>query len=232
MAASASTSGGSGSGSVLPTHTTPSAPAYPASSSTKPPAASPRRRCLCLCGLITLALLAALAITLLVLFLTVLRVRDPTTRLVSTRLSGIAPRLTFPAVSLQLNVTLLIVVSVHNPNPASFAYASGGHTDVTYRGAQVGSAEIDPGRIPSRGDANVSLALTLQADRFASQLQHLISDVESGAVPLEAATRIPGRVNIFGLFRRHAVAYSDCSFVFGVPEMKVRTQQCRDRTKL
>jgi hypothetical protein len=62
---------------------------------------------------VTLALLAALDITLLVLFLTVLRV-------VSTQLSGIAPRLAFPAVSLQLNVTLLLVVPVHNPNPASF----------------------------------------------------------------------------------------------------------------
>jgi hypothetical protein len=69
---------------------------------------------------VTLALLAALDITLLVLFLTVLRVRDPTTRVVSTQLSGIAPRLAFPAVSLQLNVTLLLVVPVHNPNPASF----------------------------------------------------------------------------------------------------------------
>ncbi|XP_066340789.1 uncharacterized protein [Miscanthus floridulus] len=222
------------SGSVLPTHTTPSAPAYPASSSTKPPTTSPnpRRRCLCICLLITLAFLAALAITLLVLFLTVLRVRDPTTRVVSTQLSGIAPRLTFPAVSLQLNVTLLLVVSVHNPNPASFAYAAGGHTDITYRGAQVGSAEIDPGRIPSRGDGNVSLALTLQADRFASDLPQLISDVEGGAVQLEAATRIPGKVNILGLFKRRAVAYSDCTFVFGVPEMRVRSQQCRDRTKL
>jgi hypothetical protein len=220
------------SGSVLPTHTTPSAPTYPASSSTTKPPPHPRRRCLCICLLITLAFLTALAITLLVLFLTVLKVRDPTTRLISTKLSGIAPRLTFPAVSLQLNVTLLLVVSVHNPNPASFAYDSGGHTDLTYRGAHVGSAEIDPGRIPSRGDGNVSLALTLQADRFADDLPQLLGDVEAGAVPLEASTRIPGKVNIFGLFKRSAVAYSDCSFVFGVAEMRVRSQQCRDRTKL
>jgi hypothetical protein len=216
-------------GSVLPTHTAPSAPAYHPSSTKPPP---PRRRCLCLCVVVTLALLAALAITLLVLFLTVLKVRDPTTRLVSTRLAGIAPRLTFPAMSLQLNVTLLIVVAVHNPNPASFAYASGGHTDVTYRGAQVGDAEIEPGRVPSRGDANVSLALTLQADRFAAGLAQLVADVEAGAVELQASTRIPGEVAIFGVFRRHAVAYSDCTFVFAVPEMRVRSQQCRDRTKL
>jgi hypothetical protein len=184
------------------------------------------------CLLATLAVLLALATTLLVLFLTVLKVRNPTTRLVSTTLAGVAPRLTFPAISLQLNVTLLLTVAVHNPNPASFAYGAGGHTDLTYRGARVGAAEIDPGVVPSRGDGEVRLALTLQADRFAADLARLVADVESGEVAMEASTRIPGRVTILGVFRRRAVAYSDCSFVFGVAEMKVRSQQCHDRTKL
>ncbi|TKW07561.1 hypothetical protein SEVIR_7G315100v4 [Setaria viridis] len=216
----------------LPTYTAPSAPAWP-SYKPPPPKHNPRRRrCLCACLLVTLAVLLALAITLLVLFLTVLKVRDPTTRLVSTRLAGVAPRLTFPAISLQLNVTLLLTVAVHNPNPASFTYDSGGHTDLTYRGAHVGDAEIDPGRIPSKGDGEVKLALTVQADRLAEDLAQLVADVESGSVAMEASTRIPGRVTILGLFKRHAVAYSDCSFVFGIAEMRVRSQQCHDRTKL
>jgi hypothetical protein len=221
-----------GSGGGLPTHTT------------KPPVDGlhrekqqqrlrRRRGCLCCaCLLVTLVLLAVL---LLILFLTVLRVRDPTTRLVSTQLVGVAPRLTFPALSIQLNVTLLLTVSVHNPNPASFSFRSGGHTDLTYRGVHVGDAEIDPGRVPSKGDADVKLALTLQADQFVSSadaMAKLISDVEAGSLPLEASTRIPGRVAVFGVFKRHAVAYSDCSFVFGIAELGVRSQQCSDHTKL
>ncbi|KAF8707011.1 hypothetical protein HU200_030538 [Digitaria exilis] len=225
----------SGNGSVLPTHTAaPSAPAWPSSSSKMDTKEDPsrRRRCLCVCLLVTLAVLLALAITLLVLFLTVLKVRDPTTRLVSTRLAGVAPRLSFPAMSVQLNVTLLLTVGVHNPNPASFDYDAGGHSDLTYRGAHVGDAQIDPGRIPSKGDGEVKLALTLQADRFADDLMQLLADVEAGSIAMEASTRIPGRVTVLGIFKRHAVAYSDCSFVFGVAEMGVRSQQCHDRTKL
>ncbi|KAL6640539.1 hypothetical protein ACP70R_021662 [Stipagrostis hirtigluma subsp. patula] len=226
MASSAYANGGG-----LPTHAAaPSAPAWPASSK-PPPAHSPRRRCLCVCLLVALAVLLALAVTALALSLTVLRVRDPTTRLVSTRLAGVAPRLTFPAVSLQLNVTLLLTVAVHNPNPASFSYMSG-HTDLTYRGAKVGEAEVDPGRVPSKGDGEVRLALTVQADRLAADLAQLVADVESGAVPMEASTRIPGRVTILGVFKRHAVAYSECKFVFGVAELKVRSQECQDHTKL
>ncbi|XP_062182002.1 uncharacterized protein LOC133886268 [Phragmites australis] len=220
--AMASSAHGNGSGS-LPTHTAACKP---------PPAHSPRRRRLCVCTLVTLAVLLALAVTLLVLFLTVLRVRDPTTRLVSTRLAGVAPRLTFPGFSLQLNVTLLLTVAVHNPNPASFSYPSGGHTELTYRGAKVGEAEVDPGRVPSKGDGEVRLALTLQADRLAADVAQLVADVESGSVPMEASTRIPGRVAILGLFKRHAVAYSDCRFVIGVAEMRVRSQECHHRTKL
>jgi hypothetical protein len=154
------------------------------------------------CLLATLAVLLALSTTLLVLFLTVLKVRNPTTRLVSMALAGVAPHLTFlPAVSLQLNVTLMLTVAVHNPNPASFAYSAGGHTDLTYRGAHVGGAEIDPGVVPSRGDGEVRLALTLQADRFGADLARLVADVESGEVAMEASTRIPGRVTVLGVFR-------------------------------
>ncbi|KAM0853357.1 hypothetical protein ACQ4PT_051118 [Festuca glaucescens] len=224
----ASTNGGG-----LPTHT---------AATTKPPADDLRRekqrlrrRRGCLCCACLLVTLVLLGVVLLILFLTVLRVRDPTTRLVSTKLAGVSPRLTFPALSIQLNVTLLLTVSVHNPNPASFSFRSGGHTDLTYRGVHVGDAEIDPGRIPSKGDGEVKLALTLQADRFVSSggaMAQLISDVEAGSLPVEASTRIAGRVAVFGIFKRHAVAYSDCSFVFGIAEMGVRSQQCSDHTKL
>ncbi|GJN07140.1 hypothetical protein PR202_ga24942 [Eleusine coracana subsp. coracana] len=221
----------SSNGSVLPTHTA-SAPTWPSS---KPPPPPPTRRRLCICGLVTLAILTALAITILTLSLTLFRVRDPTTHLQSTRLTGVAPRVvTLPTPSIQLNVTLLLTVAVHNPNAASFSYLSG-HTDLTYRGAHVGSAEIDPGRIPSRGDGEVTLALTVQADRIlAGDLGQLVDDVVgTGAMPLEANTRIPGKVSILGgIIKRRAVAYSDCKFVFGVAEMKVRSQECQDRTKL
>jgi len=222
-----------GSGGGLPTHTT--KPPVDDLHREKQQQQRLRRRRGCLCCACLLVTLVLLAVVLLILFLTVLRVRDPTTRLVSTQLVGVAPRLTFPALSIQLNVTLLLTVSVHNPNPASFSFRSGGHTDLTYRGVHVGDAEIDPGRVPSKGDADVKLALTLQADQFvasADAMAQLISDVEAGSMPLEASTRIPGRVAIFSVFKRHAVAYSDCSFVFGIAELGVRSQQCSDHTKL
>lgn len=225
----ASTNGyGNVTGGGLPTHT----------ATSKPPVNDPRhqkqrlrRRRGCLCCACLAVTLVLIAVVLLILFLTVLRVRDPTTRLVSTRLIGVAPRLTFPTLSIQLNVTLLLTVSVHNPNPASFSYASG-TTGLWYRGAHVGDAQVDPGRIPSKGDGVVQLEMTVLTAGFTKDMAQLIRDIEAGSLPLDASARIPGRVAVLGVFKLNVVAYSDCHIVVGFPDMDIRGQDCRDHAKL
>ena len=186
-----------------------------------------RRRCCCVCLLVSLGVAALLAVTLLVLFLTALRVRDPTTRLVSSRVIGFAP-----GPDLQFNLTMLLTVGVHNPNRASFSYESGS-AELWYRGVRVGVAGVDPGRIPSRGDGTMELEMTVLSSSFGAELAQLVRDMEAGAVPLDASARVPGKVGLLGgVLKLRVVAYSDCHVIFGVPEMKVRSQVCHDHTKL
>jgi hypothetical protein len=169
--------------------------------------------------------LLLLGVTLLALFLTVLRVRDPSTHLLSSRIVGVAPSLTQP------NFTLLITASVHNPNPASFAFASG-TTGLWYRGTHVGDAQVDPGSIPSKGDTVVELEMTVFTAGFTANMTQLFEDIEAGSLPLDASARIPGRVAVFGVFKINVVAYSDCHVVVGFPDMGIRGQDCRDHAKL
>jgi len=186
-----------------------------------------RRRCCCVCLLVSLGAAALLAVTLLVLFLTALRVRDPTTRLVSSRVIGFTP-----GPDLQFNLTMLLTVDVHNPNRASFSYESGS-AELWYRGVRVGVAGIDPGHLPSRGDGTMELEMTVLSSSFGAELAQLVRDMEAGAVPLDASARVPGKVGLLGgVLKLRAVAYSDCHVIFGVPEMKVRSQVCHDHTKL
>jgi hypothetical protein len=157
----------------------------------------------------------------------VFRVRDPTTRLVSSRVIGFSP-----GPELQFNLTMLLTVGVHNPNRASFSYESGS-AELRYRGVLVDVAGVDPGRIPSRGDSDMELVMTVLSGSFGDELAQLVRDMEAGAVPLDAAARVPGKVGLLGgVIKLRAVAYSDCHVVFGVPEMKVRSQVCSDHTKL
>ena len=186
-----------------------------------------RRRCCCVCLLVSLGAAALLAVTLLVLFLTALRVRDPTTRLVSSRVIGFTP-----GPDLQFNLTMLLTVDVHNPNRASFSYESGS-AELWYRGVRVGVAGIDPGHLPSRGDGTMELEMTVLSSSFGAELAQLVRDMEAGAVPLDASARVPGKVGLLGgVLKLRVVAYSDCHVIFGVPEMKVRSQVCHDHTKL
>ncbi|CAL4942865.1 unnamed protein product [Urochloa decumbens] len=183
------------------------------------------RRCCCACLLVALIL----GVTVLALSLTVFRVRDPTTRLVSSRVISFALG---PGPGFQFNLTMLLTVGVHNPNRASFSYASGS-AELWYRGVTVGVAGIDPGRIPSRGDGTMELVMTVLSGSFGAELPQLIKDMQAGAVPLDASARVPGKVGLLGgAIKLRAVAYSDCHVIFGVPEMKVRSQVCWDHTKL
>ncbi|RVW79616.1 hypothetical protein CK203_050014 [Vitis vinifera] len=157
-----------------------------------------RRRCLIAIGVV-IFLIMLLFIVLLILVLTVFKAKQPKTQLVSATLDGISPRISFPVVRIQLNITLNLQILVENPNHASFKHGSG-QSILLYQGGQVGDVEIYPGH-PSR------------------------------QLAMDTRTRIPGRVTFLGLIRKHVVAISDCHFVIAVPEMKVRSQECKERTK-
>ncbi|KAJ3680976.1 hypothetical protein LUZ60_015465 [Juncus effusus] len=205
-------------------------------STTKPttdptPKPKTRRRCCLYTCLSLLFLLILLIIIVVILIFTVFKVRDPTISLTSTRLSGIAPRVTLPAFSIDLNITLDIIVTVKNPNRASFTHGTG-QTNLLYRGTQVGQAVIEPGRIPDHGSGPVRLTLTLEADQFADKLGNLITDVLNGSISFDSNTTIPGRVTILGFIKHHAVAKSTCHVEIGVPDMKVKSQDCDSKTTL
>ncbi|EHA8590779.1 hypothetical protein COCNU_scaffold024094G000010 [Cocos nucifera] len=190
-----------------------------------------RRRLLHFCGG-CLLLLLVLGVVILVLYLTLFMPRDPTTELVSSRVAGVSPRITImPTVRIEINVTLDLDVLVHNPNRAAFDHAQG-HTILRYRGTQVGDADVAPGRVPQRGDGHVQLTLRVEGDRFAVDLGSLIADVAAGEFAFDSSTRIPGRLIFLGFIKHHAVAESECHMVIGVPDLKVKSQECSHETKL
>ena len=96
----------------------------------------------------------------------------------------------------------------------------------------MGEVEIYPGKIPARGSTTIDSRLTLQIDKVASQVLQLVRDIIGGELAVDTHTRIPGRVTFLGFIRKHAVAISECHIVIGVSKMKVRSQECKEKTKL
>uniref|UniRef100_A0A7N0ZYM1 Late embryogenesis abundant protein LEA-2 subgroup domain-containing protein n=1 Tax=Kalanchoe fedtschenkoi TaxID=63787 RepID=A0A7N0ZYM1_KALFE len=189
-----------------------------------------KRRCFVALGVI-LFVIFLLFVVALILALTVFRVRKIETTLVSAALDGVSPRLTVPAVSIQLNVTLTLQISVNNRNYASFRH-DGGKSYLLYEGAQVGDADIDPGLIRARGATVIQYRLQLRVDELAEKVGDLIRDVVDGELVLRAESRIPGKVTFLGVFRRRAVALSDCELGMNVLQLKLTRQVCKQRTQL
>jgi hypothetical protein len=193
-----------------------------------------RRRillCVAFAFLVLLLLAAAAAIVVLV----VLRPRDPVTKLLSVNATGVLPGVvTQPAVSVQLNVTFLLVVRVRNPNPAAFRYGAAS-TTLLYRGAEVGGSVVPAGTVPSRGTVTLSLNMTVQADRFlaaAGGIRGLTAAVLAGEMGFEARTNVPGTVVLLGFIKRRVEARSVCRVVIGVADVQVRRQECHNEAKL
>lgn len=189
-----------------------------------------KRSCLIAIGVV-LFLILLLFIIALILALTVFKTRQPITQILSASVDGVAPRISFPAVQIELNITLDLMILVENRNHASFKHGTG-KTFLLYQGNQVGDADLYPGFIPSRGNSTLPCRLTLQADRLANNMSNLISDVLGGEFVLETRTRIPGRVTFLGFIKKHAVAVSECQLTIGFPDMKVKTQVCKSKAKL
>ncbi|XP_059428180.1 uncharacterized protein LOC132161969 [Corylus avellana] len=190
-----------------------------------------RRRCLFAAGGAALVLLMLLFIIALILALTVFKSKPPRVQLLSAAVEGVAPRISFPVIQVEFNLTLDIKFLVENRNYASFKHGQG-KSLLLYQGNQVGEADIYAGLIPARGTATLPCRLTVEVDELASNLTGLINDVVGGNLVMETQTRIPGRINFLGIFKRHAVAVSACQLTISVPNMSISRQTCKQKTRL
>lgn len=189
-----------------------------------------RRRCLMALG-IPLILIFLLFIIILILALTVFKTKSPSTKLVDASLDGVAPSVSLPAAQIELNITINLKILVKNPNHFSFKHGQG-KTYLLYQGNQVGEADIYPGKIPATGSATLPVRLTLEADELASKLTSFITDVIGGQLVMQTNTRVPGRINFLGIYKKHVVVVSECQLQIAVPDMNITDKACKDKTKL
>ncbi|XP_021865973.1 uncharacterized protein [Spinacia oleracea] len=194
------------------------------------PKQRPRR-----CKVAVLAILILLLAIILVGFIvgvTVFKVRSARTQVASASLDGVAPRISFPAIKVELNITLNLTLLIQNPNHASFKSGEGEGV-LLYQGNRVGDTRLHPGQIPARGTSTLICLLTVEVDKFAdSGPSSLFTDIAAGQLVLETNTRIPGRVTFLGIFHKHIVSTSDCQIVIGFPDLNIKSQDCKNHNKL
>ncbi|XP_024384004.1 uncharacterized protein [Physcomitrium patens] len=171
-----------------------------------------------------LGIIVVIAIVLVVLGLTVFKSRDPKVHINTIDLE------TFSIGQTSLNMSLLLDITVSNPNRASFTY-SNGLTRLFYYGDPVGQALIPAGKIKSKADEYLSVLLFVEASRVIMNA-NLPGNIVSGRLPVVATTTLTGTLKVLGVFKHHALSTSDCDIFIFVANATVQSFYCRHAVRL
>ncbi|KAI9127861.1 hypothetical protein K1719_000854 [Acacia pycnantha] len=156
------------------------------------------------CG-VTAIVIILLVVTLVILFLTVLKPKDPIIIIQPVKLERFES-VVFP--DLELNLTFGVVATVKNPNHATFTYQDS-TASVNYRGILVGEAPVKGDTVPDHGELNVSTTLVVQADKLLKD-GNFVDDFNNGVVNFISATTLQGKVRILTIFKKKATSFSTC----------------------
>ncbi|OAY77458.1 uncharacterized protein LOC109717411 [Ananas comosus] len=175
-----------------------------------------RRRAVCCCCSCCGATTVVLGVVLLVLFLTVFKVKDPTLTMNSLTIDSFNLDLSSPPHNpVSANVTLTADISIKNPNAASFRFGSSA-TEFYYEGATVGVAYAPAGRVGADRTVRMNVTVDVLADQLASRPDAGSTILSGGDLNLTTHTDIAGRVSVLGIYKRHIKIAMNCSVVLQV----------------
>ena len=187
-----------------------------------------RRKLLKCCGFAA-AILVLVAIVIIILAFTVFRVKEPIIKMNGifvTHLDLLNGKTPKPGT----NVSLTADVSVKNPNVASFVY-SNTTTSLLFHGAVVGEARGPPGRSAARRTVRMNISVDIITDRVLDS-PNLLGDIGSGLLRMSSYSRVPGRVNILGLVKRHVVVKLNCTMALNISSQAIQEQKCKRKVDL
>ncbi|KAJ6933682.1 hypothetical protein NC651_008930 [Populus alba x Populus x berolinensis] len=182
-----------------------------------------RRNCINCCGCIT-AMLLIVAVTVLVLALTVFHIKDPVIKMNRVLVQRL--ELAHGTLRKDVNVTLLAEVAVKNPNAASFKFKKG-TTTIYYGGAVVGEANTPPGTAKARRTLHMNVTVDLIPAKLLA-VPRFSSDIRSaGALNLTSSTIISGKVRILRTFKKYIVVGVNCTVTYNLASREIHGGDCK-----
>ncbi|KAL1827114.1 hypothetical protein ACET3Z_005526 [Daucus carota] len=199
--------------------------ATPRSSSRKQ---SLQRRCW-LCCAFTSTLIFITGIVLLILFLTVFKVKKPTVSFTSLTIAGLEGVNLFNLGN-SANLTVVVDVSVKNPNVASYKFKNG-TTEMYYKKVQVADAHIPSGNAKARKTMHMNVTADFMLSNIAS-VDGLVSDLMNGSLPLQTSTSLKGKVNIINIVKKKVAVKVNCSLTFLIANQTLQDLKCKSDVDL
>ncbi|OEL27676.1 hypothetical protein BAE44_0011306 [Dichanthelium oligosanthes] len=173
-----------------------------------------KRRCALWCCGCCATTVVILGITILVLALTVFRVKDPVLTMNRVTLEGVDTDLGTARHPVSVNATLNADISIENPNVASFAFDRS-ETDFYYAGETVGVAYAPQGEVGADRTVRMNVTLDVLADRISPNVN--TTDLIFGQdYNLTSYTEVTGRVSVLGIYKRNLDIKMNCSITLEV----------------
>ncbi|KAM0938408.1 hypothetical protein DsansV1_C23g0177911 [Dioscorea sansibarensis] len=189
-----------------------------------------KRRCFIWCCGCCGAFVVILGVVILVLALTLFKVKDPKLTMNSIHIDSFnaEPRdITDPANTFSFNATLTADISLKNPNVASFSFDNS-TTTFYYEGETVGVAYAPDGRIGSHSTARMNVTVDVLADKVVASTR-LNLTLAGTSLNLTSFTDILGRVNVWGIYKRDVEILLNCSMTVDltIVGQDVKNKVCR-----
>lgn len=183
-----------------------------------------RKRCIKCFGYIT-ALMLIPAVVIVILIFTVFRVKDPiiTMNGVTVTTLELINNTAIPKPG--ANMSLTANVSVKNPNVAAFKY-SNTTTALFYHGTVVGEARGPPGQAKPWRTMQMNITIDIITDRVMST-PNLQADLSSGVLRMSSYSRVPGRVKILDIIKKHVVVKMNCTLTLNISSQAIKEQKCK-----
>ncbi|EOA27864.1 hypothetical protein CARUB_v10024022mg [Capsella rubella] len=189
-----------------------------------------RKRMNCLiCATVTSLLLITVVLT---LVFTVFRVKDPTIKMNGVMVNGLDSVMgTDQAQLLGTNISMIVDVSVKNPNTASFKY-SNTTTNIYYKGTVVGEAHGLPGKARPHRTSRMNLTVDIMIDRILADpgLGREVS--RSGLLNVSSYTKVGGKVTMMGIVKKHVTVKMNCTMAVNITSQAIQDVDCKNKIGL
>lgn len=184
------------------------------------------------CGFIA-SLTMLIAVTFIVLSLTVFHLHNP--KLTVHSISFIQP-LDFVngKVNTNRNVKVSVDISLHNPNPASFKVKDA--TVLFYYGElavteeSIRRSETIPAKVPAKQTVKMNLTAEIVTTKLLASIPSLMEDLNGRGVELKSSVEVRGKVKKTKIFKKSVHLITDCSMMMMMNNSSMLTLLCVRRT--
>ncbi|XP_042028479.1 uncharacterized protein LOC121775466 [Salvia splendens] len=180
-------------------------------------------RSLKICGIVTIVVIVSFIVTVLILWFALLKPKNPKITMQQVTLKHLSFGFDF-----EINVTLGMLVTVNNPNHASFRYENT-TAFVSYRGSPVAEAPVQEDTIPARRSHDIRTDLFVDGDRVVAN-PGFMEDLAARRFNFTSSTTLHGRAKVLNLFKITATTYSTCVVYVDVDAQNA-TSVCNSKFK-